>query len=162
MVLWDRIDEIMRVGEPVFDGNTGLPRLGADGKQEHQEWRLGDMAIVRLAFSSWPRAYKEDRLFPWVQDSRHGYVEGLRLMPIYKAMSDAEFKEVILDPYTHTQYPEGFQADRWDGKAPVWHALNVLYDVCIATCSCMPWRHTPHKRNDDGEEEGYYSVHYTW
>lgn len=43
----------------------------------------------------------------------------------------------------------------------MWHALNVSYDQCIASCQCMPWRHTPYRRLPDGREEGYFSVHFT-
>ena len=43
----------------------------------------------------------------------------------------------------------------------MWHALNVLYDQCISSFDCLPWRNTPYQKHADGSETGYYSVHYT-
>lgn len=36
-----------------------------------------------------------------------------------------------------------------------------MYDQCISTCQCIPWRHTPRWGNEEGAEGGYYSVHFT-
>ena len=112
-------------------------------------------------FSDWPRNHALDRLWPWVQDTRHGHVEGIRTLPVYKGLTDDEFKAVIWDPVDKVHYKEGFQPDRWDGVTPVWHALNVSYDQCIAVAECLPWRHTPYRKLADGSEEGYFSVHFT-
>ena len=37
----------------------------------------------------------------------------------------------------------------------------MLYDQCIASFDCLPWRNTPYVKHPNGLEEGYYSVHYT-
>ena len=59
--LWNLIDHQMRMGDPVYD-MEGRPVLDDKGQQKYEEWRLGDMAIVREVFCSWDRNHLRDRL----------------------------------------------------------------------------------------------------
>lgn len=42
----------------------------------------------------WAADYREP-FWPAVADERHGYVRGLRLLPLYAAMSDEEFAQNV-------------------------------------------------------------------
>lgn len=101
------------------------------------------MHIVRHLFSDWPRNYDVYRLWPWMIDNRHGHPAGLRQLPIYAAMTDANFIDATTDPKTRTPYPEGFRPERIapeDEGRPVWRALPIVYDQCVSQCICLPWR----------------------
>lgn len=98
---------------------------------------------MRHLFSDWPRDYTHYRLWPWIIDDRHGYPAGLRQLPMYAAMTDAEFNHSITDPRTGKLWEEGFQESLilpQDAGRPVWRALPIIYDQCVSQCKCLPWR----------------------
>jgi hypothetical protein len=89
--LWGLMDEQMRLGEPVYDGASGLPVLDANGKQTYQEWRLvrgsgggrsGGAAVVEAggrsaalptrAVAPSPPAHRVARPFVYLPAGRHG------------------------------------------------------------------------------------------
>ena len=173
--LWARLVTAMEEGAPVFDPHSGVPVLDEGGVQRRATWEDGDLAIVRHVFSRFNHAVIDmNRLWPWIADSRHGHVEGLRAMPWYRNHSEAQLAHSMWeDVEGHLYYPnpgkqgdprrEGFiGGDGWDGVAPTWHALSAEYDQFIVDCVCLPSRHTPHrKRPEDGAETGYFTVHFT-
>ncbi len=80
--------------------------------------------------------------FPKLADSRHGYVKGLRYLPMYAAMDNATFKQAIRDASTGGTLQEGFIPELYDptkgggvqGRGVpgvVWHALDIRYDQCV-------------------------------
>ena len=79
-------------------------------------------------------------MWPKIIDNRHGYPIGLRDLPLYAAMTDAEFASATFDPWTGKQMPEGLDESMWDGKALIWHALPIHWDQCYPNCDCIPWR----------------------
>ena len=135
IALWD----LMVLGAPRWN-KTGGPLIGANGLQEREFWRLGDMHIIRHLFSDWPHDYTHYRLWPWVVDERHGYPAGLRQLPMYAAMSDAHFAEATIDTRTRLPLAEGFIPALAPAHRPVWRALPIVYDQCISQCICLPWR----------------------
>ena len=79
-------------------------------------------------------------MWPKVLDNRHGYPAGMRDLPLYRVMSDAEFKRATWNPWMGAQMPEGLDQSMWDGESIIWHGLSIHYDQCIPNCDCLPWR----------------------
>jgi len=98
--------------------------------------------------NKWSPTYKEP-YWPAVADERHGYAAGLRYIPYYGNLSEAEFKarmEYGLNTGEAPKpYVEGFIESSWDGVTPVWRALDIRYDQCVGNCvpSCMKERDVP-------------------
>jgi hypothetical protein len=131
---------MMEAGVPEYN-NDGSPQLAADNVTHVRGvWRQSDMMLVRHAFSLWSRDRRRQQMWPKIIDERHGYPEGMRELPLYAAMSDAEFARATHDRWTGAQMPEGFDDSKWDGSSLVWHALPIHYDQCIPNCDCLPWR----------------------
>jgi hypothetical protein len=138
-----RLWQLMLEGAPVF-ASDGTPVVdAATGAQARDVWRLSDLALITALFSSYPRNVSHYRYWPWVRDDRHGHVEGVRRLPLYAAMSDAQWAGAIRDPVEGVPLREGFRPERLlpqDRDRPVWHALNMSYDQCVSVCDCLPWR----------------------
>jgi hypothetical protein len=132
--------KMMEAGVPEYN-NDGSPMLGPDGVTHLRgTWRQSDMMLVRHAFVAWNRNRRFDQLWPKVIDNRHGYPAGMRDLPLYAAMSDADFARVTEDKWTGKPMPEGLDPSLWDGRSLIWHALPIHYDQCIPNCDCLPWR----------------------
>jgi len=116
-------------------------------------WEMSDLDIARALFSIVDHRSDSDLLYwPGVEDARHGYVPGLRLLPQHANQSDAEFAlEAMSGKNRKLRLPEGFLPDKWDGVAPVWRALDVRYDQCIGNCECLPGRDM---------REAYITIHF--
>jgi hypothetical protein len=111
-------------------------------------------AVVRYLFGAPPAPGTVQPLWPSIEDGRHGYVEGLELLPEYEKWSEKEMSDFLLRMPPEKRVGKGFLKDKWDGVNPkhVWKALNVLYDQCIGNCECLPGRDIPNKA---------YSVHFS-
>ena len=100
------------------------------------------LCLPSALFSSVDNNPDADSIYwPGVDDLRHGYVPGLRLLPEFANMTDEQFAvESKIGKRRRTVAGEGFQPSRWDGVSPVWRALDVRYDQCIGQCECLPGR----------------------
>ena len=139
LILGDLIWRMLLEGAAEYA--DGKPKLTPEGKHARGMWRQSDMMVVRHAFMSWDRADRSrDQYWPKLMDSRHGYPSGLRDLPLYRAMSDAEFNRTVTDAVTKTVMPEGLNTSQWNGRSLIWHALPIHYDQCLSNCDCLPWR----------------------
>ena len=121
--------------------NDGTPQLTTSGRHEHATWRQSDMMLVRHAFATWDRdRSKFDQLWPKIFDDRNGYPEGLRDLPLYRVMTDAQFDKAIEDKFTQKPMHMGLDESKWDGSSIIWHTLPIHYDQCVPNCDCLPWR----------------------
>ena len=114
--------------------------LLARGKEErdgggavvgYRLWDKSDMDVMTALFTD-PDVTDAAHSVWWpkVADRRHGVLEGLRGMPAYAGLSDAEYGALTLDWNVHAPYPVGFQAAAWDGAGTPWRALPATYDPC--------------------------------
>ncbi|RYE85360.1 MAG: hypothetical protein EOO65_00585, partial [Methanosarcinales archaeon] len=58
-------------------------------------WHFGDMQVVRYLFGAPPPPNTPQPYWPSIEDGRHGYVEGLGILPEVKAMSSAQFQDYV-------------------------------------------------------------------
>ena len=62
-------------------------------------------------------------LWPFIEDSSHGYVPGLRYLPKYAGLSDEEFKALTKwnagGPLQGAYMEEGFREELWDVSGAV-------------------------------------------
>ena len=81
-------------------------------------------------FSVWDRNLYTEAVWPDVHDMRHGTVPGMRKLPYYAAMTDEEYEIKRKGKAPITNPIEGFdpKSPLWDGKTPVFRALDVSYD----------------------------------
>ena len=84
--------------------------------------------MVRHAFATWHRDRKYDQLWPKIFDDRNGYPPGMRDLPMYRVMTDAQWNEAIKDRWTGKPMPEGLDPEKWDGSSLVWHTLPIHFD----------------------------------
>jgi hypothetical protein len=71
---------------PVFD-NDGKPSLWPNGTQQRKTWTLSDLDVARALFSKTdPHPDHDQRYWPGMDDERHGYVPGLRLLPEFRCV----------------------------------------------------------------------------
>lgn len=146
----------------------GMPQFHKDGTlrvspRNHSRvargiWLQSDMSLIQHMFSDWSRNPDTYRLWPWVRDVRHGHAPGIRAMPLYSGMTDAQFAAEMTDQITKRVLPEGFRPDLVepvDEGRMVWHALPVQYDQCYSNCDCIPWRWPSVQSNS------LFSVHFS-
>ena len=123
--------------------------------------------ILRWLVSVWnPR---EGTVWPRLCDDRYGVVDGLRSIPEFANLTDAEFEERALwDRATGKKTVVGWRdpavpRDDEDGRplevpgmfglsAPIWRPLSILWDVFVGNCECMPERDAP---------GAFHSVHFS-
>jgi hypothetical protein len=116
-----------------------------DGDYERY-WMWGDMQVVRYAFGNMTVRSPNQPLWPFVEDSTHGVVPGLRFLPKYSAMSDAEFAEQRV--WRHGGYlqgqklGEGFREEWWDVSrvAPLAAVVVVVAHKAGMECQLARWR----------------------
>ena len=143
----------MAEGAPIYN-MEGEPRSYPNGTLLRQLFHMSDIDIARALFSVSSHHHDADHLYwPGVEDARHGYVPGLRLLPDYASMSDTEFAaESMIGKRRRTIAGEGFQRELWDGTGAVWRALDVRYDQCVGNCECLPGRDM---------REGFITIHFS-
>jgi hypothetical protein len=80
--------ELMQRGMPALLSN-GSQKTNADGSPQFTTWRLSDLDLARAMFSV---RNPDDSvpMWPLVEDNRHGYVPGLRLLPQYRWVAPPE------------------------------------------------------------------------
>lgn len=71
-------------GMPALNGD-GSQQTNADGSPKFVTWHLSDLDLARAMFSV-RNADALIPLWPFVEDNRHGYVPGLRLLPQYRCV----------------------------------------------------------------------------
>jgi hypothetical protein len=145
--------QLMSEGLPAL-----LPNGSVDSSVPYQPWRI-DQEILQFAFAEWFRVGNAEAspvqswhyprgAYPKVQDTRHGYLPDLRLLPRYAALNETEFAAATRHAVSGLQLVEGFDASLYDpargggvlGRGPpglVWHALGALYGATLgSTCQC--------------------------
>lgn len=151
--------KMMMEGKPQFHRNGTLQR-STDGSVIVDEWYLSDLDLVRAAFGIWEHKLNSEAVWPMVHDLRHGYVPGLRLMPMYDGWSDDKFNKSVMNRVGRVITHEGFDPQAvdatgkalWDGKTAVFRALDLRYDQCVGHCECLPERDL---------KDRYFSVHFS-
>jgi hypothetical protein len=146
--------QMMATGKPQYHRNGTLMFNASTGAVVTDEWYLSDLDLVRAAFGVWEHSLSLEAVWPMVHDLRHGYVPGLRLLPQYAGFTDEQFSAAVMDRWGRRLTREGFLADTplWDGKAPVFRALDLRYDQCVGHCECLPERDL---------KQDYISVHFS-
>lgn len=85
-----------------------------DGLYERY-WMWGDMQLVRYAFGNMTWRSPAQPLWPFVEDSSHGVVPGLRYLPKYHDMPETEFNAQRRwsagGPLQGIELPDGFREE---------------------------------------------------
>ena len=94
---------------------------------------------MRAAFSVWDHSLYTEAVWPDVHDLRHGTVPGMRNLPRYASLSDAEYQKQRIGKAGVPHAVEGFDASSplWDGVSPVFRALDIAYDQVCTCCSAL-------------------------
>ena len=64
--------------------SNGTQKQNPDGSLKYMTWRLSDLDLARAMFAASHPVEDDLPLWPGMEDLRHGYVPGLRLLPAYK------------------------------------------------------------------------------
>lgn len=152
------------VVEPSLETGVGLWRMmseplpgsTANSSMWERYWMYGDMQLVRYFFGNLTARSPNQPLWPFVEDSSHGTVPNLRVLPQYANASEAAMAKAAT--WRHGGYlqgqrlPEGFRPEWSDGSRPMFRVLDGRYDQCVGMCECLPQRDMP---------DQHYSVHFS-
>ena len=136
--------------------NGPLPGSNVNSSLYERYWMYGDMQLVRYYFGNMTVRSPNQPLWPFVEDSSHGTVPNLRVLPQYAKASDKQITDASTwrhgGPLQGQVLPHGFVPEWSDGSRPMFRCLDGRYDQCVGMCECLPQRDLP---------DEFFSVHFS-